>query len=85
MCTGLQSRMLSEDDFGERNALSAIDSDQLPYRPGLPPRMSLQVPRELFRDNTAYSIGPGERVRLGSLVYDSVDGLFPGSLPGRNE
>ena len=75
--------MLSEDDFGERDILSAIDSDQLPDRPDSPPRMSLQVPRELFRDNTSRSIG--ERVRLGSFVYDSVDGLFPGSLPGRNE
>ena len=74
--------MLSEDDF-ERDMLRAIDSDQLPDRPGSPPRMSLQVPRELFQANTSHSIG--ERVRLGSFVYDSVNGLFPGSLPGRNE
>ena len=78
---------MSEDDFGEKDILTVIDSNQLPDRADLLPRMSLQVPRELIQifQDTHMGNGSMERVRLVSFIYDNVNGLFPGSLPGRNE
>lgn len=87
--TGLQSRLFSEDDIDKKDLFSAIDSEEFSFGARLPPRMFLQIPREIIGQIRNMSIRSGMfergRARLGSFFYDNVEQLFPGSLPGRNE
>lgn len=82
-------RLFSESDIGREKLLNAIDSEDLPFRDRERLRMAIQVPRELIqsiRDIAGLAGLNGQgRVRLGSFLYDNMDGLLPTSLPGRNE
>lgn len=69
--------------------LMAINSEEIPgAMRSMPTHMAIQIPRMLlFRSKNISDIMKTEdgSLRFGSFIYSNVTGIFPASMPGRNE